>query len=103
MPPWAQRIWSLVRQLQTALAGRTIRSGTATLTFSASTNSTGTVVTHGLGKVPTEVVATSLSAPAFGRIPNCTTTTYTDTTFTLNGEVKTAFSGTADVCWIAVG
>jgi hypothetical protein len=40
--------FTLIRQLQGAIGGKTIRSGTETLTFSASTDSGAVTVTHGL-------------------------------------------------------
>jgi hypothetical protein len=96
------RLWPLIRQLQGALDGRTIRSGTETLTWSASANSGTVTVTHGLPAAPTEVTATSKGAPGFGNIPNCNVFAISDTTFALNAEVKTAFSGSVTVSWIAV-
>lgn len=80
----------------------TIATGIATLSFTASTNSGNTVVTHKLGRVPVVVVATSFFAAAFGQIPNCNTFAYTSTAFTVNGMTASSFTGSATVAWIAV-
>jgi hypothetical protein len=94
---------SLIRQLQGALGGRSFTFGTATLTFTASTNSAGITVTHGLGKTPIGVLATGQMAPAFGNIVTPNPTAIGATTFGLSGEVKTAFTGSIPVFWMAVG
>jgi hypothetical protein len=96
------RAFTLIRQLQGALDGKTIRAGSDTLTFAASTNSGTITVTHGLGATPGQVVATAKNAPAFGNIPVCHTANYTDTTFQMNGETKSAFTGSVAVSWVAI-
>lgn len=98
-----ERLATLIRQLQGMLGGKSVRSGQSTLTFTAAVTSNTVSVTHGLRKVPTEVVATSFNAPAFGNIPTCNAFGYGATSFSLNGEVKTAFTGTVVVSWIARG
>lgn len=80
-----------------------VRFGVATLSFTASTNSASTTVAHGLGTTPVSIVATSKNGSTFGQIPNCNTHTIGDTTFGLTGEVKTAFTGSVTVSWIAIG
>lgn len=85
------------------LAGNAWRSGSSTLTFSASTNSNTVFVGHGLGRTPTQVIATPHNAPAFGNIPTAHTANFTGSTFDLNGETKSSFTGTVQICWIAVG
>lgn len=79
-----------------------IRYGTATLTFTASTDSAAVSVTHGLGRLPVSVVAMSFGS-SFGRVANCNWASPTATTFLFAGEVKTAFTGTVTVTWIAIG
>lgn len=82
---------------------RGLKYGTAALTFTASTNSATTAVTHGLGTTPTAVVATSLMAPGFGNIPNCNAYNFGATSFDLNGELTAAYTGSISVSWVAIG
>lgn len=96
-----QKLMRLVLDTGGVTAGA--RWGIATLSFTASTDSATLSVTHGLGTTPIVAVATSYNAAAFGKIPNCNTFSYAATTFSLNGEVKTAFTGTATVGWVAIG
>lgn len=91
----------LIRQLQGAVGGKSFRSGTAVLSFTASTNSAVVGVQHDLGAVPRVVVASSFGAPAFGKIPNCDTFSVTDSAFSLTGELKVAHTGDITVAWIA--
>jgi len=59
VPPWAERLWSLIRQLQGAMDGKANRSGSDTVTWSgSSTFSSAKSITHGLGKAPSEVQIT---------------------------------------------
>jgi hypothetical protein len=55
-----------------------------------------------LARLPAEVVATAKNAPAFGNMPVCHTANYTDTTFQMNGETKSAFTGSVAVSWVAI-
>lgn len=49
----------LIRQLQAAIAGKAIRSGTATVTYPGGSElSTGLNIPHGLPRAPTEVQLT---------------------------------------------
>ncbi len=82
---------------------RDLGVGVASLGFVASTDSGTSIVNHGLEVPPRGVLAISNAAPAFGRIPLCNTWAYGPTTFSINGEVKTAFTGNVNVVWIAFG
>lgn len=77
------------------------RGGTGTVTFAAATLSATTTVAHGLGRLPTAVVATALSSPAVDKIPLLNTLTWTTTTFQINGEVDTAHTGSISFSWMA--
>lgn len=108
MPPWAQRIWSLVRQLQAALGGNAIRVGTASGTWpGGSPRADDTTVTHGLGKTPTIVLATVTASPSGTWFPVVATITYTDTTFKITAVTSDGSSPAAataySVAWEAVG
>lgn len=96
-----QRLQSLVVDTGGQSVG--IRFAQATLSFAASTNSGTITVSHGLGRTPIVVVATAHNAPAFGNVPTCHAATFTSTTFQMNGEVKTAFTGDVAVSWVAIG
>lgn len=56
-----KRLWSLIRQVQGALGGRTVRSGSTTITFTASNLSDVPTVTHDLGGTPSEVIVSTNS------------------------------------------
>jgi hypothetical protein len=88
----------LIRQLQGALGGRTIRAGVTTASFTASALSTDMSVDHGLPTTPIAVVVSSqdrqAKAGAFG---------YTSTQFTLRAKYDSVITGTIDVAWIAIG
>jgi hypothetical protein len=79
-----------------------IRWGVQALTFTASTNSNTATVTHGLGKLPIGGIAQALSAPGFGNIPN-PNMAMGATTFDMNAEVKTAFTGSVNMFWVVIG
>jgi hypothetical protein len=49
------RLGSLIRQLQGALGGRTVRGGAGTVTFPGASVSNVATVTHGLGRTPAQV------------------------------------------------
>jgi hypothetical protein len=58
------RIGSLIRQLQGALAGKAFRSGTGTLTWPGASGFTNTVtIAHGLDTTPTGATATASLLP----------------------------------------
>jgi hypothetical protein len=80
-----------------------IRFGVATLSWTASTDSAVLTVTHGLGRTPVVVVANSFSAASFASVPYCTTLSFTSTSFGLAGIVRAAFTGSTQVCWVAIG
>lgn len=83
-------------------AASSMRFGTQTLAFTASTNSAAATVTHGLDKTPSVIVAAALNA-SFGNIPNPDFNTVGATTFDMLGEVKTSFTGSVTMMWIALG
>ncbi len=78
------------------------RGGLGTLTFTASTLSATLTVAHGLGRPPTAVVATSVSAPAVDQIVLCNTGTWNPTSFNINAEVDAAITNTIQFAWIAL-
>lgn len=78
------------------------RGALDTLTFAAATLSATRTVTHGLGHVPTAVVATAYASPAVDQIPLCNTHNWTATTFNVNAEVDAAYTGTIQFSWIAL-
>lgn len=80
-----------------------LRFGVVTLAYAAANTSNTVTVTHGLGRVPAAVVATSLGAPAFGNITNANIVGSTSTTFNINGETQAAFTGNVTLYWIAIG
>lgn len=98
-----QRHASLIRQLQGALGGMTIRGGTSTVAFTASTDSANQTVAHGLGRPPLAVVACAATAPAFGDIPAFNAYGFTDTTFGINARKPTASTINVGFYWLAVG
>ncbi len=79
-----------------------ISFGLATLTFTASTDSANLLVPHTCGRVPLAVVATSFNGPTFPQIPTPNTFTWTATDFTLNAELRAAYTGTIQVSWVAL-
>lgn len=79
-----------------------LRWGVGTLTFTASAGSAALNVTHGLGKAPVACFAAALNA-GFGNVPYPVFSALGTTTFVLQGEVKTAFSGSVTMMWIAIG
>lgn len=91
--------------LKLAVAGgdRRVAFGTATLSFSASTNSATTTVPHGLGLTPLIVIATAISSPTFGQIPTFNAFTFDASNFKINGEITTAYTGSIDFSWLAIG
>jgi hypothetical protein len=80
-----------------------VRWGAQALTFAASTNSATATVSHGLGRVPVVGFAQAYGAPGFGEIPNPNMFGFDADSFDLNGEVKTAFSGTVTMMWVVIG
>jgi len=82
-----------------SLANRKIAVGVASVTFSGSTSSSTTTVTHGLGKTPTVVLAT----PQLGVLSSADTFEYTATTFKVAAFSQPSLTLTATVPWIAIG
>jgi hypothetical protein len=104
MPPWAQRLWSLIRQLQGALDGKTIRSGTATLTWPGGSQTTSVAtVTHGLPATPTEVVATAKNPPVDAWVWTGTPGATTVDLAARTSAAAPAGGTTVTVSWIAIG
>jgi hypothetical protein len=68
VPPWAQRIWSLVRQLQAALGGNRVLAGTvvgtATPSITVTAGSGFTVVRNGVGDYSVTFDTPFAAAPA---------------------------------------
>jgi uncharacterized membrane protein len=87
------------------LAGRldfeNMRCGTGSITFTASTDSANTVVTHGLGRAPKAVLVSVKDAPTFLTFPKLNAGTWTATTFTVNGRLEAAGSLTVGFSWVA--
>lgn len=97
--PLLQRLWSLVRQVQGNLDGKTIRSGTDTVTFTASQSSATKTITHGLPSTPTAIVMTTGTGTA-GITLNYHTVTAT--TFGVSGfSAPGALTGTYPFSWVA--
>lgn len=96
------RLWSLIRQLQGAMGGKSERSGSSTLTFTASNLSDVPTITHGLGFEPTEVfVSTSSRVVHAGYVAGSAD----DTTFQVAGYHLTLATPTttATVYWLVRG
>lgn len=100
-----QRKFDEIAQAMPGFGGKSmeVRFGITNLAFAASTTLTVTGIAHGLGRVPVAIIATSHGAPSFGQLVLCDTGGWTTTTFQLNGELKTAYTGTIPVSWIAIG
>ena len=78
-----------------------VKVGTATMTFTASTEGDVLVISHGLGKTPTNIQITGYDAPAPGNRPIFTLEAIDSSTFEVGGEVASAFTGTVDFYWLA--
>jgi hypothetical protein len=79
-----------------------INFGIGKLTFAASRFSSLPNIAHGLGVVPKVVIATALEG-TFEKIPIMDTFGWSATEFFAAGEMFTAFTGTREFCWIAIG
>jgi hypothetical protein len=88
----------LIRQLQGALGGMSIRAGVTTASFTASALSTDASVDHGLPTTPVAVVVSSQDRQA-----KAGAFSYTSTQFTLRAKYDSVITGTIDVAWIAIG
>lgn len=75
--------------------------GIAFLTFTASADAGPVAVSHGLPGTPTVIIATAKDSPGFGQIviPDCAN--YGPSTFNLYGQTTSAWTGTAQVAWVA--
>lgn len=79
-----------------------IAFGNSAVVFTASTLSASLTVTHGLGAAPKTIVATALLSPSAGKIPLFNTTGTSKTAFTINAEIKEAFTGGIAFYWVAI-
>jgi hypothetical protein len=95
------RLAVLIRQLQGALGGLSIRSGSATLQFTASATANVTV-THGLTDTPTSVVATVDVSGTANHI-HAEVFSVGATTFRIQGFATASITDTHTVYWIATG
>lgn len=82
--------------------GAKFASAASAVHFAGSTLSENLVVTHHLPATPSVVVATSLGAPGPSQVPVMNVFSMTATTFTINGEIKVAFTGNIGFSWIAI-
>lgn len=78
------------------------RGGRDSVVFAAATLSATLTVAHGLGRLPLSVVATAYASPSVEQIPLCNTHNWTDTSFNINAEVDTAYTGSIQFSWIAL-
>lgn len=89
----------------TGNVAREIRAGYVTLTWAGAVGSGVVAVSHGMGRVPQGVVATAFASPqsVAGQIPEPNVFTLTATTFSIDAEVRVAYTGTQTLFWIAIG
>jgi len=80
-----------------------LRVGIGTISFTASQDSTNSTITHGLGRVPTAVVATVTSAPNHTDIAALNVHTLAATTFGINGRKWVASTLNVSFYWLAIG
>lgn len=94
-----EKLASLIRQLQGAMDGRSMKVGTGTATWTAAVSSANVVVNHGLSAAPT-VVVTGTRDDLFGYA----VTARTATTFTVKGFTthNAAVSTSRTFDWIAI-
>jgi hypothetical protein len=78
-----------------------VTRGTSSVTFTASTDSGGTVVPHGLGVTPTAIVITG-TAPTFGSVSAWNYYNVGATQFSVNARAPTTHTGAVDFSWVAV-
>jgi hypothetical protein len=95
----------LIRQLQGALDGKSVRVGTATLTYTAAAVSAAATVNHGLGVTPDFVIAGGTTSAADRHVVNYVAGSRNSTSFQLQSEVAdgSAVSLSISVFWLAVG
>lgn len=97
-PLHSQNLANDVLVLASTGTARKVAFGTSTVTFTASTVSATTNVTHGLGVAPISVQLTS-EALGIGLVVSAKGST----TFTAQGWTPTATSGTITFDWVAIG
>jgi hypothetical protein len=86
------------------LGDRKLAFGTSALTFSGGTTSSLKTVTHGLGTAPAVVIPITFAAGAFGSLVTFNIAAKEETTFSVNGETKSATGpGNVTFDWIAIG
>jgi hypothetical protein len=78
------------------------RGGLVTVTWTAGTLSASELVSHGLQRLPAAVVATAFNTPVSDEVPLANTFDWTETTFTMNAQVDSAYTGDIQVAWIAL-
>jgi hypothetical protein len=97
-----KKAFTLIRQLQDAINGKTVRSGSNTVTFTASGVSSTRTVTHELGATPASIQLTDIdsSGRVVSRVVNGSVN---DTTFQVvaRSDDESAISGTATFYWSA--
>lgn len=91
------RLGALIRQLQGALGGKTIRGGQAACVFTASAVSAVAVVAHGLGTTPTEVTFGALDL----NVDGVALVGLDATNLSIQARYTGAVSGTATIMWHA--
>lgn len=95
----------LIRQLQGALDGKSIRIGTATLTYTASATSAATTIPHGLGTTPTHINSIGTTGLAKLHVVNYVSGSRNGTDFQLQSETRdgAAVTGSISVFWVVLG
>lgn len=94
------RLWSLVRQLQGALDGKSKKSGTVVCTWPGGSQITNVpTVTHGLGKTPETVQLTVMSTSVISVW--AWANSVGSTTFILAAQTSSAAPAAATTCTVA--
>jgi hypothetical protein len=94
----------LIGQLQGALGGKTIRVGTDTMTWTASTDAGPKTIAHGLGRAPVVVFVTNGdTVGSYPGIAAFTVLNVSATTFDTYGRTAGAITGTKAIFWLAIG
>lgn len=103
--PQRQQKFEAISQAMPGFGGKSVemRYGTATVTFTASTDSDLPTVSHGLGRVPVVVVATPFNVATYANIPKVDWFGATATTFSLAARAESAITLAVSVTWIAIG
>jgi hypothetical protein len=93
----------LIRQLQGALNGQTIRAGSVAVTFSASDTSDTETVTHGLGVTPVSIQAQAvIFTPGIFAVVD--PASIDDESFDLRALTRSGnHTGDVTIHWLAIG